>query len=223
MTLFVYLATPLFVLAVTGHAHARGRGGGWDLLQAYTAAALLAIPLFPVIELVAATFPPRVQPRLQYARLLAVDHGLPLIAAAAASLAVHAFRGRGRAPRTLAPRTLHPVPLVASLGGFFSVYAILDQFANHADPSMYRLVLLPMLRLAAVTGTAYLLARAARGAWWGWAAAVLTIPCVTAAVAYAGTFQQPGLVAVGGAALLAASLPLLFVNSVAEVPDDPAP
>ena len=223
MTLFVYLATPLFVLAVTGHAHARGRGGGWNLLQAYTAAALLAIPLFPLIELVAATFPPRLQPRLQYARLLVVDHGLPLIAAVAASLAVRGFRARGLAPRLHAPRILHPVPLVASLGGFFSAYAILDQFANHADPSMYRLVLLPLLRLAAVSGTAYLLARAARGAWWGWAAAVLTIPCVTAAVAYAGTLQQPGLVAVGGAALLAASLPLLFVNSVAEVPDDPAP
>ena len=228
MTLFVYLATPLFVLAVTGHAHARGRGGGWNLLHAYTAAALLAIPLFPLIELVAATFPPGLQPRLQYARLLAVDHGLPLIAAAAVSLAVHGFRGHGRAlrihaPRTHAPRTLPPIPLVASLGGFFSVYAILDQFANHADPSMYRLVLLPMLRLAAVTGTAYLLARAARGAWWGWAAAVLTIPCVTAAMAYAGTFQQPGLVAVGGAALLAAAVPLLFANSVAEVLDDPAP
>ena len=242
MTLFVYLATPLFVLAVAGHAHARGRGGGWNLLHAYTAAALLAVPLYPLIELVAATFPPRSQPRLQYARLLAVDHGLPLTAAAAASLAVHWFRGRGRAPRTRALRThalrthalrthalrthaagtLHAVPLVASLGGFFSVYAILDQFANHADPSMYRLVLLPMLRLAAVTGTAYLLARAARGARW-WAAAVPTIPCVTAAVAYAGTFQQPGLVAVGGAALLAATLPLVFANSVAEVPDEPAP
>ena len=217
MTLFVYLATPLFVLAVTGHSPARERGGGWDLLQAYTAAALLAMPLYLLIDLAADAIPPHFQPRLQYARLLAVDHGLPLIAASAASLVVHWIRNRGRGTGTL-----HPVLLVASLGGFFSVYAILDQFTNHADPSLYRLVLLPVLRLAALTATAYLLARAARGARW-WAAAVLTVPCVTAAVAYAGTGQQPGLVAVGGAALLAATLPLVFATSVAEATDDSAP
>ena len=214
MTLFVYLATPLFVLAVAGHAHARGHGGGWVLLHAYTAAGLLAIPLFPLFETLAATFPPLLQPRLQYARLVAVDHGLPLLAAAAASLAIHWYRRRGQEAGTL-----HAIALLAGLGGFFSVYAILDQFANHADPSMYRLVLLPMLRLAAVTATAYLLTRAARGTRW-WAAAVLTIPCVTAGIAYAGTLQRQDLAAVGGAALLVVCVPLLFANSVAEVPDE---
>ena len=216
MTLFAYLATPLFVLAIAGHAHARGRGGGWDLLHTYTAAALLAMPCYPLFEFLAATFPPRVEPRLQFARLLAVDHGVPLIAASAASLAVHWFRGRGgkRDP-------LHAVKLVAALGGFFSVYAILDQFAHHADPSLYRLVLLPMLRLTAVSGTAYLLARAARGTRW-WVVAVPAIPCATAAVAYAGTLQQPELAAVGGAALLAMTLPLVFAHAAAEAPDETA-
>ena len=217
MTLFVYLATPLFVLAVAGHAQARGGGGGWDLLHAYTAAALLAIPLYPLFELLAAAFPLRVRPPLHYARLLAVDHGAPLFAAAAASLAVHRLQARGRAAGT--PRA---IPLAAGMGGFFSVYAILDQFTNHADPSMYRLVLLPVLRLAAVTGTAYLLARAAHGAR-RWAVAVLTIPCVTAAVAYAGTERQPELAVVVGAALLAVTVPLVFANSVAEALDDSAP
>ena len=217
MTLFAYLATPLFVLAVAGHAHARGRGGGWDLLQTYTAAALLAMPLYPLFEFLAAAFPPRVEPRLQFARLLAVDHGVPLIAASAASLAVHWFRGRGR--RTDSPDA---VKLVAALGGFFSVYAILDQLANHADPSLYRLVLLPMLRLAAATGTACLLARAARGTRW-WAVAVPALPCATAAVAYAGTLQQPELAAVGGAALLAMTMPLLFANSAAEASHESVP
>ena len=216
MTLFVYLATPLFVLAVAGHAHARGRGGGWRLLHAYAAAALLAIPLYPLLELLAAAFPPRVRPRLHYARLLAVDHGGPLLAAVVASLAVHWFRVRGSDAGTL-----RAVPLVAGLGGFFSAYAILDQFTNHADPSMYRLVLLPVLRLAAVTGTAYLLARAAHGAR-RWAVAVLAVPCVTAAVAYAGTVRRPELAVLAGVGLLAVTLPLVFANSVAEVPDDPA-
>lgn len=216
MTLFVHLATPLFVLAVAGHAHARGQSDGWTLLHAYTAAGVLAIPLYPLFEMLAATFPPLVQPRLQYARLLAVDHGLPLIAAAAATLAIHRYRRRRQ--EAGAP---HAIALLAGMGGFFSVYAVLDQFANHADPSMYRLVLLPMLRLAAVAATAHLLTRAARGARW-WAAAVLTIPCVTAGVAYAGTLQQPDLAAVGGAALLAVCMPLLFANSVSEAPDEPA-
>lgn len=214
MTLFVHLATPLFVLAVAGHAHARGQGDGWALLHAYTAAGLLAIPLYPLFEMLAAAFPPLVQPQLQYARLLAVDHGLPLIAAAAATLGIHRYRRRrheGGAP--------HAITLLAGLGGFFSVYAILDQFANHADPSLYRLVLLPMLRLAAVTATAYLLTRAARGARW-WAAAVLTVPCVTAGIAYAGTLQRPDLAAVGGAALLAVCLPLVFAHSVSEARDE---
>lgn len=217
MTLFVHLATPLFVLAVAAHAHARGHGDGWALLHAYTAAGLLAIPLYPLFEVLAATFPPLVRPRLQFARLLAVDHGLPLIAAAAATLGIHRYRRRRH--EAGAPRA---ITLLAGLGGFFSVYAMLDQFANHADPSMYRLVLLPMLRLAAVTATAYLLARAARGARW-WAAAVPTIPCVTAGIAYAGTLQQPELAAAGGAALLAACLPLLFADSVAEAPDESSP
>ena len=94
MTLFVHLATPLFVLAVAGHAQARGQSGGWALLHAYTAAGVLAIPLYPLFEMLAAAFPPLVQPRLQYARLLAVDHGLPLIAAAAATLGLHRYRRR---------------------------------------------------------------------------------------------------------------------------------
>lgn len=214
MTLFVYLATPLFVLAVAGHAHARGLGGGWDLLHAYTAAALLSIPLYPLFELLAAAYPPRVRPQLHYVRLLAVDHGAPLIAAAATSLVVHRFRVRGRAAGTL-----HAIPLVAGLGGFFSVYAILDQFTHHADPSMYRLVLLPVLRLAAAAGTACLLARVAHGAR-RWAVAVPAIPCVTAAVAYAGTARQPELAVVVGVGLLAATLPLLFAHSAAEAADD---
>lgn len=209
MTLFVYLATPLFVLAVAGHAYSRGRGDGWHLLHAYTFAALLAMPLYPLIELLAAVVPVAVQPRLQYARLLAVDHAAPLIAAAVASLAVRRFQGRGRTHEAAGVRV---VSLVAALGGFFSAYAILDQITNHADPSMYRLVLLPILRLVAVTATAVLFARAARGAWW-WAVAVPVVPCVTAAVAYLGTLQQPGLAAVGGAGLLAAALPLVFASS----------
>ncbi len=214
MTLFVHLATPLFVLAVAGHAHARGQGDGWALLHAYTAAGLSAIPLYPLFEMLAATFPPLVQPRLQYARLLAVDHGLPLIAAAAATLGTHRYRRRRHEAGAL-----RAITWLVGMGGFFSVYAVLDQFANHADPSMYRLVLLPMLRLAAVTATAYLLTRAARGARW-WAAAVPAIPCVTAGIAYAGTLQQPDLAAVGGAALLAVCLPLVFANSVSEAPDE---
>jgi peptidoglycan/LPS O-acetylase OafA/YrhL len=113
------------------------------------------------------------------------------------------------------------VLLVAGLGGFFSVYSILDQLTNHADPSLYRLVLLPMLRLVALTVTAYLLARAARGTRW-WVVALPAIPCVTAAVAFVGTVQQPGLAAAGGAALLAATLPMVFAHPVAEVSDDTA-
>ena len=216
MTLFAYLAAPLFVLAVAGHAHASGRGGGWDLLHVYTAAALLAMPAYPLVELLAAAFPPVVGPRMHYARLLAFDHGLPLLAASAASLAVYWFRGRGRAPDRL-----RAVLLVAGLGGFFSVFSILDQFANHADPSMTRLVLMPMLRLAAATAAAYLMVRAARGAWW-WAAAVPAVPCVTAGIAYAGTFRQPELAAVGATALLAVAVPLVFAGSVSEAHDDPA-
>ncbi|MDE0229416.1 MAG: hypothetical protein OXJ62_11260 [Spirochaetaceae bacterium] len=217
MTLFAYLATPLFVLAVAGHALARGQSDGWALLYAYTTAGLLAIPLYPLFEMLAATFPPLVQPRLQYARLLAVDHGLPLIAAAAATLGIHWYRRRRH--EAGAPDA---ITLLAGMGGFFSVYAVLDQFANHADPSTYRLVLLPMLRLAAVAATAYLLTRAARGAWW-WAAAMPAIPCGTAGIAYAGTLQQPDLAAVGGAALLAACIPLVFANSVSEAPDESSP
>lgn len=216
MTLFVYLATPLFVLAVAGHARARGQGGCRDLLHAFAATALLAMPLYALIELLAATVPPRTPPPLQYARLLAVDHGLPLVAGVAATLAVRRLQGRGG--EAGAPRA---ASLVAGLGGFFTVYGILDQFSNHADPSMHRLVLLPILRLAALTPAAYLLARAVRGTRW-WAAALPAIPCVTAAVAYAGTLRQPGLAAVGGLALLAATLPLVFAHPVAEATDDPA-
>lgn len=216
MTLFAFLATPLFVLAVAGHAHARGRGGGWHLLPVYTTAALLAMPAYPLIELLAATFPPRIEPRLQYARLLTVDHGLPLAAAATATMAVLWYRRRAGEPRAR-----RAASLVAGLGGFFSVYAILDQFTNHADPSMYRLVLLPILRLAGVCVAAYLLARASRGTRW-WALAVPVIPCATAGVAYVGTLQQPGLAAAGGAALLAVTLPMVFADSAAEVPDETA-
>jgi hypothetical protein len=216
MTLFAYLATPLFVLAVAGHAHARGQGGDWEMLQVFIAAALLAMPLYPLIELLAATVPAHIQPRLHYARLLAFDHGVPLVAAAAAAVVAQWFQRRGRADGAW-----RPVLLVAGLGGFFSVYAVLDQLSNHADPNLYRLVLLPMLRLVALTVTAYLLARAARGTRW-WVVAVPAIPCVTAAVAYVGTVQQPGLAAAGGAALLAATLPMVFAHPVAEVSDETA-
>jgi len=217
MTLFAYLATPLFVLAVASHALARGQGDGWALLLAYNTAGLLAIPLYPLFEMLAATLPPLVQPQLRYARLLAVDHGLPLVAAAAATLGIHWYRRRRHEAGAL-----DAITLLAGMGGFFSVYAVLDQFANHADPSTYRLVLLPMLRLAAVAVTAYVLVRAARGARW-WAAAVPAIPCLTAGIAYSGALQQPELALVGGAALVVVCTRLVFANSVSEAPDESSP
>ena len=217
MTLFVHLATPLYVIAVAGQACARGQGDGWALLYAYATAGVLAIPLYPLFEMLAATFPPLVQPQLQYARLLVVDHGLPLIAAAAATLGIYWYRRRRHEVGVL-----DVVTLLTGMGGFFSVYAILDQFAHHADPSTYRLVLLPMLRLAAAVTTAYLLTRAVRGARW-WAAAVPAIPCVTAGIAYSGALQQANLASAGGAMLLAVCTPLVFANSVVDDPDESPP
>ena len=103
--------------------------------------------------------------------------------------------------------------LLVTLGGCFSMLAILEQLTHYADPSLYRLVLLPLLRLALMSAVALLLA-AATGAriWWRALAvpAILVLPLVTAAIAYGDVIRRPDLAAAGSAlAFLATLLPLL--------------
>ena len=215
MTLFLYLATPLFVIAVAAQSDT-GRGGrAWALLSHYAAAALLALPIYPLIDLLAGVLPAGHEPRLWYLRLLAVDHGLPLLAALAVSLCLRrpaSRRGLGSVPE--------PAPLIASLGGFYSMYALLEQFTLHMDPSPYRLVALPLTRLAAVGATAYVVARAASSGKWWRCVAVLPIPLVTAGVGYGSVLQRPVLTAAGSALLLAVTLPLAFATRTSEASDD---
>lgn len=91
--------------------------------------------------------------------------------------------------------------------------AVLEQLTHHADPSFYRLVLLPLLRLALMSALVLLLA-AATGAriWWRALAmlVILALPLVTAAIAYGDVVRRPDLAAAGSAlAFLVTLLPLL--------------
>ena len=217
MTLFLHVATPLFVLAVAAQAGTGRDGRGWALLSCYAVAALPALPFYPLIDLLAGVLTPGYEPRLWYLRLLALDHGLPLLAALVVTLCMHWY-----ASRRLLGSVLEPAPLIASLGGFFSMYTMLEQFTLHVDPSPYRLVALPLARLAAMSGTAYVVARAAgSGKWWR-CVAVLPIPFVTAGVGYGSALQRPVLTAAGSALLLAVTLPLAFAPLTSETSDDRA-
>ena len=217
MTLFLNVATPLFVLALVAHAAARG-DRGWQLLPYFAGAALLALPLAPLAGVVAGMFPPRYQLWVLYLRLLVVDHALPLLAAVAISLLLQRH-ANGRSPTGQPVGLLH---LLVTLGGFFSMFVILEQFSYHADPSRYRLILLPLLRLATVTAVAYLLARCA-GAGGGLrvaaALAVLALPFLTAALAYAEAIQRPVVAMAGSILLLATALVPVLLLPPLEVPD----
>ena len=230
MTLFAYLATPLFVVAMVARA-APGGGDGGTLLPRYAGAALLALPLHPLVSLAAEAFPPLYEPRLLYLRLLAVDHGAPLVAALLVSLALRRYGGvrprrrsglLHRARLASGRRRWEWRHLLVTLGGFFSVFAILEQLTHHADPSFYRLILLPLLRLAQVSAAAYLLARTAgaRG-WWRGAAllAVLALPLPAAAIAYGAAIRRPDLAAAGSAVVFAAALLPMLRYSRPEVSD----
>ena len=240
MTLFVYLATPLFVLAVVARAGPGEAGREETLLPWFAGAALLALPLYPPVSMLAEAFPPYYQPRLLYLQLLAVDHGAPLAAALLVSLLLRRYRN-GRSRRrsgllhraTLARGQRPPQPrsgtgrrselphLLVTLGGFFSMFAILEQLSYQPDPSFYRLILLPLLRLALVSAAAYLLARTAEaGVWWRVAVlpALLALPLLTAAIAYGDVIRRPYLAAAGSTMLFAAALLPVLRYSRTEVP-----
>ena len=236
MTLFAYLATPLFVVALAARGAAPESGRRAALLPWFAGAALLALLLFPLLNMVAPAFPPRYEPRLLYLRLLATDHGTPLLAALAVTLGLRRYRNsRNRStrnrrsgllqrarrarrereprPRVRARRRAELPCLLVTLGGFFSMLAILEQLTHDADPSLYRLVLLPLLRLALMSAVALLLA-AATGTrvWWRALAllVILVLPLLTAAIAYGDVIRRPDLAAAGSAlAFLATLLPLL--------------
>ena len=218
MTLFAYLATPLFVVALAARGAAPEVGQRTALLPWFAGAALLALVLFPLLSMVARAFPPLYEPRLLYLRLLAADHGAPLVAALAVTLGLRRYRyirhrrsgllrrarrARGERepqPRVRARRRAELPYLLVTLGGYFSMLAILEQLTHYADPSFYRLVLLPLLRLALMSAVAVLLA-AATGArvWWRALAvlAILALPLVTAAIAYGDTIRRSDFAAAG--------------------------
>lgn len=236
MTLFAYLATPLFVLALAARGAAPESGRRTALLPWFAGAALLALVLFPLLNMVARAFPPQYEPELLYLRLLAADHGAPLLAALVVTLGLRRYRIRStrstrnrpsgllqrarRArrereprPRRRARRRAELPFLVVTLGGCFSMLAVLEQLTHYADPSFYRLVQLPLLRLALMSAMALLLA-AATGArvWWRALAllVILVLPLVTAGIAYGDVIRRPDLAAAGSAlAFLATLLPLL--------------
>ena len=236
MTWFAYLATPLFVVALAARGAAPASGHRMALLPWFAGAALLALLLFPLLNMVARAFPPLYEPRLLYLRLLAADHGAPLLGALAVTLALRRYRNtrnrntrsrrsgllqrarrarreREPRPRVRARRRAELPYLLVTLGGYFSMLAILEQLTQYADPSFYRLVLLPLLRLALVSAVTLLLA-AATGArvWWRALAvlAVLALPPVTAAIAYGDVIRRPDLATAGSALVfLATLLPLL--------------
>ena len=233
MTLFAYLALPLFVVALTARSAPRGAGELRALLPWFAGAALAALALYPLAGLLARAFPPFYEePRLLYLRALAVDHGAPLAAALAVALGLRGFRerrGAGRSGllrRAAQARPERPAParrhtrrqaelayLLATLGGFFSVFSLLQQLELHADPSFYRLILLPLLRVALVSAAACLLARTAGARiWWQGLAllAALALPFLTAAIAYGAALRRTELAAAGSAVVCAAALlPLL--------------
>ena len=237
MTLFAYLATPLFVVALAARGAPPGVGHRMALLPWFAGAALLALVLFPLVSMVARTFPPLYEPRLLYLRLLAADHGAPLVAALAVALGLRRYRNaryrrsgllrRARGEREPRPRArarrADLTYLLVTLGGYFSMHTILEQLTYYADPSFYRLVLLPLLRLALMSAAA-VLAAGATGArvWWRGLAllAILALPLVTAAVAYGAAIRRSDLAAAGTvAAFVAALLPLLR-RYPTEVSDD---
>ena len=225
MTLFAYLATPLFVLALAARGAAPESGHRAALLPWFAGAALLALVLFPLLNMVARAFPPQYEPRLLYLRLLAADHAAPLLAALAVTLVLRRYRNRRsrstrkrpsgllqrarRArrereprPRLRARRRAELPYLLVTLGGFFSMLAVLEQLTHYADPSFYRLVLLPLLRLALMGAMALLLAAATGARVWWRALAVLVIlvlPLVTAGIAYGDVMRRPDLAAAGSA------------------------
>ena len=241
MTLFAYLATPLFVVALAARGAPPGVGHRMALLPWFAGAALLALVLFPLVSMVARTFPPLYEPRLLYLRLLAADHGAPLVAALAVALGLRRYRNaryrrsgllrrarrvrgeREPRPRVRARQRTDLTYLLVTLGGYFSMHTILEQLTYYADPSFYRLVLLPLLRLALMSAAA-VLAAGATGArvWWRGLAllAILALPLVTAAVAYGAAMRRSDLAAAGTvAAFVAALLPLLR-RYPTEVSDD---
>ena len=232
MTLFAYLATPLFVVAMTARGAAPGAVERAALWPWFAGAALLALPLYPLAGLLAGTFPPFYDQRLLYLRLLAVDHGAPLVAALAVTLVLRRYRKRrvqrgsgllhratlasderGPQARSRARRQAELLHLLVTLGGFFSMFAILEQLAHYADPSIYRTLLLPLLRLAQVSAAAALWAgvTGARRWWRGLALlAILALPLLTAAIAFGDAIQRPDLAAAGTVVVFAAALlPLL--------------
>ena len=233
MTLFAYLALPLFVVAAAACGGPQERGRLAALLPWFAGAALLAMPVYPLIDLLGRAFPPYYdQPRLLFLRPLALQHGAPLVAALTGALLLRRYRDRrrpapgllGRAAVARRARTAAELAyFLATLGGFFSMFALLEQLDHHADPSLYRLILLPLLRVALVSVAAFLLARTA-GSRIRWRVlallVILALPLPAAAVAYQSAVQRTALAAAVSAAACALALLPLLRASPREVPDE---
>ncbi len=236
MTLFAYLALPLFVVAAAARSGPQEGGRSAALLPWFAGAALLAMPVYPLIDLLGRVFPPFYDdPRLLYLRPLALEHGGPLVAALVVALLLRRARDRrqrrrrasGLLQRAAVARGAQTAAelafFLAALGGFFSMFALLEQLDHYADPSIYRLILLPLLRVALVSAAAFLLARTAGARiWWRGLAllAILALPILTAAVAYGDAVQRADLAAAASAAACALALLPLLRSSRREAPDD---
>ena len=233
MTLFAFLALPLFVVAAAARGGPQERGRLAALLPWFAGAALLAMPVYPLIDLLGRAFPPYYdQPRLLFLRPLALQHGAPLAAALAGALLLRRYRDRrrpasgllGRAAAARRARTAAELAYyLATLGGFFSMFALLEQLDHYADPSLYRLILLPLLRVAMVSVAAFLLARTAGSRiWWRGLAllVILALPLPAAAVAYESAVQRTALAAAAVAAAAALALLPLLRPAPREVPDE---
>jgi hypothetical protein len=205
MALFLVVATPLFSFGAILYLAERSVEPAWpQLIRSAGLAMVLSFPAYAGIAAIGSQFADSYRDLPLYIRSLLGEHLLPTACAVGTAVLLHAWRrARSRHSSWGAPGVAS-TSLVATLGGFLAVFAILERLERVSDPSAYWLLLLPLLRLGTI-GSLVALVRAAER-WNGWTRAGIialaaSVPMVGATAAIFTNMQQH-LVAASVAAVM---------------------
>ena len=225
MTVFLFLSTPVFLIMLIDYivmrspaSYGRGISTGtrnWTIIIVrFGIPFLICIPLFPILQLIKDVFPQSYKPMDSLINLVVGEHLIPLLIALFVSLLLYrVFIGEG-----VGFYSIDFLHILVTLGGFFTANSILEQIDNHSDPSFYRLLWLPFIRLSIISSVSYLITIGFSQSGWLRAiffALVFLLPVIAGVVSFisvSGLLFFPSIACLGF--LLVSLLPIFLTNPI---------
>ena len=166
---------PLLVVGAAVYLAPLRRDPPWpELARAFGAGFVWAFPAYVVVAAALTGFPPSYRGFSLYLRAAVGEHLLPMVLAMAGALATTWWRSRRATAASPVPEGVpQRERLIASVGGFLAAFAILERLSVLDDASSYRVLLLPLLRMATVALVAGLAGLAL--SWNGWTRAAIVV------------------------------------------------